>query len=277
MGVKRFLVDATQGANHAVVTVRRTGGSTGAVSVAYRTQTDLDAASPALEGEDYVATSGRLTWADQDSEEKKIVVQLLGEIDGNPENDRTFEFELSDVQGGGLGSAIATVNTGFLAAIVRIDPTDLTVNESQGTISINVVRDTNPAGAVSASVTASAGTAIADSDYRFEPITVEWLDGDSSIKTVTIPIVDDDAQESSESFTVSITNATNGALIGDPSVATITIDDDDQRDTQGGVNQSGSSGGGQVGFFSLVLLGLARAFGRFPRRVNRYAEFRRNS
>ncbi len=275
VGVKRFLIDATSNPNQAVVAVRRTGGRAGAMSVAYRTWTSPDAASPAAEGQNYVATSGRLTWADQDSQEKEIVVQLLGEIDGNPENDRTFEVQLSDVQGGGLGSTIATVNTGFLAAILRIDPTDLTVDESQGTISLNLVRDTNVAGVVSATVTASADTAIADSDYRFEPTIIEWADGDASIKTVSIPIVDDDAQESSESFTVSITGATNGALIGDPSVTRITINDDDQDDNSGGGSQGGSSGGGQFGLFPMILLGFAGVFRAVQQRLSRRSAFQK--
>ncbi len=259
VGVKHLLVDATSNPNQAVVTVRRTGGGAGAISVAYRTWTNPDVTMPAMEGQDYVATSGRLTWADGNSEDKEIVVPLLGDIDGNPDNDRTFEVQLSDVQGGGLGSLIATVNTGFPAAVLQIDPTDLTVSESQGTVSLNMNRGSNFEGAVAVTLTASAGTATAGSDYRFEPMTVEWADGDSSAKTITIPIIDDDGEESSESFSISITGATNGAVISTP-VATITINDDDQSDNSGGGNQSGSSGGGQFGLFSMILLGFAGAF-----------------
>lgn len=274
LGVKRLLVDATSNSNQAVVTVRRSGGSAGAISVAYRTRTNPDVTMPATEGQDYVATSGRLTWADGDSEDKEIAVQLLGDIDGNPENDRTFEVQLSDVQSGGLGSTTATVNTGYPAAILQVDPTNLSVSESQGTVSFIVARDGGLEGAVSVMLTASAGTATAASDYQFESTTIEWADGDSATKTVTIPILDDNVQESSESFSIDVARATNGAVIGS-SVVMITIDDDDQSTSSDGGGPGGSSGGGDFGVLSVILLSLAGAFRAVRQRVSRGPAFQK--
>jgi uncharacterized delta-60 repeat protein len=271
IGMEASEVYVPAGPGEAVVTVHRKGGSAGAVSVAYTTQSYINPDYSAAAGQDYVATSGRLTWSDGESASKQIVVQLLAGEFGYSEDSEFLEVRLADAQGGsGLGAASTLVliasHIGAPGGVVQLDSTSLNVLEAQGGISVTVRRDSRVDGATSVMLTASAGTATADSDYRFDSTTVHWADGDSSTRTVTIPITDDDRPEGSEAFTVRIAGATNGAVIGTQSVATITIDDDDEASNSSG---GGGGGGGLFGIDSLLLLGLAGAVRAARRRWSR--------
>jgi YD repeat-containing protein len=82
------------------LSVTRTGGTTGAVSVAYATSNGSAAA-----GTDYTATSGTLNWASGDGASKSFAVTILD--DGASEGDETFTAALSNATG---GAAIAGTN-----------------------------------------------------------------------------------------------------------------------------------------------------------------------
>ena len=93
-----------EGAGSRTVTVRRTGGDDGAVSVAYAT-----ANGSAGAGTDYTARSGTLSWADGDDDTKSFSVPILD--DGAVEGSETVNLTLSSPGGGAaLGSpATATL------------------------------------------------------------------------------------------------------------------------------------------------------------------------
>ena len=61
----------------AIVRVRRTGGSDGSVSVAYRTVADANAAAD----QDFTPVSGTLNWADGDASDRTISVASFGTTD----------------------------------------------------------------------------------------------------------------------------------------------------------------------------------------------------
>ena len=86
-----------------VVTVRRTGGADGSVSVAYETIADT-----ATAGTDFGRVSGLLSWGDGDITEQQIRVPIVS--DDFPELAETFRVTLRDIQGGaGLGTTGAIV------------------------------------------------------------------------------------------------------------------------------------------------------------------------
>ncbi|MFO0875827.1 MAG: Calx-beta domain-containing protein [Gemmataceae bacterium] len=86
------------------LTVRRTGGTAGAVSVDFGTE-----AGTALAGVDYQNTQGTLSWADGDAQTKTISVAIVDDL--LVEGDETFTVRLVQPGGGAtLGSqATATV------------------------------------------------------------------------------------------------------------------------------------------------------------------------
>ena len=91
------------GEDRVTLTVARSGGSSGAVSVGYSTS-DGSASS----GSDYQPAAGTLSWADGDTSNKTIAVTIL--TDNALEPNETFTVTLSNASGATLGSpAAATV------------------------------------------------------------------------------------------------------------------------------------------------------------------------
>ncbi len=115
MKQERFL--GTEQGAQAVLSVRRTGGSQGAVAVTYATRdfpappatgSEYAPGERATGGADYTATTGRLTWADGDVGEREIVVPIAS--DTNAEKPEFFEVVLESPEGGaGLGAFGADV------------------------------------------------------------------------------------------------------------------------------------------------------------------------
>lgn len=112
--------------------------------------------------------------------------------------------------------------SGARAQTVSFSPADYVVDETDGTVTVTLVISQAPLGTVGVGYTTMPGTASAGSDYTTRSGFISWPGGDASPKTVTIPIVADVASDSGETFTVNLTVA-DGAIIGQPSVATVTI------------------------------------------------------
>ncbi len=87
------------------VHVRRTGGSTGAVSAAFET-----ADGSATAGSDYIRKAGRLNWSDGDTSSKTITLKLIDEANDEAEQ---FGLQLRDPTGGAmLTLRAATISIG---------------------------------------------------------------------------------------------------------------------------------------------------------------------
>jgi uncharacterized delta-60 repeat protein len=266
---QQSVIPSTEGSQEVVVNVRRTGGDSGSVSVAY--ETVAGGGNTATAGEDYVEVEGRLTWDDGDTTEQEIRVPIL--IDDSPEEFEFFRVMLSDAQGGaGLGTRNATVEIradGGPSGQFAIEPSTATVSESQS-VQVNVYRNFYFTGPVSVTLTPIGGTATAGDDFAADPVTVSWTDGDAGSRFVEFAIQNDAAQEGNESFTVELSNPTGGAIIGPRSSATITIVANDQPVPP---PRSSRGGGGSLGYLWLLMLGVARllrsscASGRFVNQV----------
>ena len=167
--VPPFSVDAKEQDGEAVVTVRRTGGRAGRVSVLVQTRsvTARPATEIATAGGDFVTTSGTLTWEDGDVGSQQIVIPILPDAAGaGPEECEVFEVALSDLQGdAGLGTWTASVTIaadGEPAGQFSIEMfQSVNIDESQGHVDVHVSRNYYYAGAVSVTVSSIAGTAAA--------------------------------------------------------------------------------------------------------------------
>ena len=91
----------TQNAGSVTITVSRTGGFNGAVSVAYTTSN-----STATAGADYTAVSGTLNWADMDSSPRNITVPISSASPFN--GGRVFTLALSAPTGGASPGSISS-------------------------------------------------------------------------------------------------------------------------------------------------------------------------
>ena len=259
---EQTIIPTAEGTEEVVVNVRRTGGSFGSVSLAY--QTVGSDWQPATGGQDFVEVAGRLTWADGDTTEQQVRVQILP--DTSVEDPEYFRLTLSDAQGGaGLGTINATVEIaadGSPFGQLGLSDSSYLVQESQS-VEVAVLRNYYFSGPVSVTLTPIAGTATAGDDFVADPVTVSWADGDADWKFVEFLIVNDTVEEPAESFTVELSNPTGGAVIGPQSSATVQIQMSDRPP------QPASGGGGIFGYLSLLLLGVTAFLRSAPMAVRR--------
>ncbi|MDB6057841.1 MAG: hypothetical protein JWO95_1685, partial [Verrucomicrobiales bacterium] len=99
------------------------------------------------------------------------------------------------------------------------------VVENAGVATIAVNRFGGITGAVTVNYSTTAGSATAGADYTTTNGQLSWIDGEGGTKTFTVPIINDGVSEPSESFTVSLSSPTGGAVVGLPSTTTVTIVD----------------------------------------------------
>lgn len=206
-------------------TVHRTGGASGAASVAWSL-----APGSALAWQDYEDDAGVLAWADGDTGDRTITVWLLD--DALVEGDEAFSLALASPTGGvALGTRSATVTIRDdetpAAGALRFSAAPAQVDEGAAAATVQVERSGGAAGAVSVICATGAGTATADADYAAAYQVLSWADGDATPRTLTVPILDDALPEPYETVPIELRSATGGAAIGGPAAVTLTIRNDD--------------------------------------------------
>lgn len=117
-----------------------------------------------------------------------------------------------------------TYYTGGSGASARLSVSPASVNESAGTVAVDVTLSTTVNQVVSVRVSAIDGSAQLGSDYNFTTTTVQ-IPANQTSTTVNIDIINDTSSEPQEQFTVALSNPVN-ATIGSGS-ANVTIIDDD--------------------------------------------------
>ncbi|WP_293397211.1 S8 family serine peptidase, partial [Nevskia sp.] len=214
----------------ATISVQRSGGSAGAVSVNYAT-----ANGTAVAGSDYIATSGTLNWADGDATTKTFSVPMID--DALAESSETLALALSAPGGGAsLGSVKTATLTiadndsapGSLAFAAAI----YSLAENGGTVTVTINRTGGSYGAASLSYATANGSAAAGSDYLATSGTLSWANGDASSKTVRITVYNDTTAEANETFQLRLSGV-SGAALGANAIATVTINDDDSPSVNG--------------------------------------------
>jgi hypothetical protein len=98
------------------------------------------------------------------------------------------------------------------------------VSEDAGSVQLTVAR-ADAATTESVAYTTKDGSAGA-ADYTPASGTLTFAPGEQQ-KTITVPIANDSSDEPQESFDVSLSQARGGAVVGAPSLTTVTIFDDD--------------------------------------------------
>jgi hypothetical protein len=229
--------DVSESGGSAIITATRTGGSDGAVSVSYATN-----GGTASAGSDYTTASGTLTWADGDDSDKTFTVSISG--DSSVEENETVQLALSNITGNAvLGEQTAAILTiidddAEQPGTLQFSAETYSVDESMGSATIIATRTGGSDGAISISYATNGGTATPGSDYTAVSGTLNWTDGDSSNKTITIAISDDNSAEEDETINLVLTDASLSSSMGRQSTTVLTIVD---NDTGGG---GGNGGGG---------------------------------
>ncbi len=209
------------------VTVNRTGGSAGAVTVDYGSMDGT-----AMAGADYQAASGTISFADGEVSQT-LSITLVDDL--VYEGDEVFSLQLSNPTGGAqLGtpaSATVTIVDDELppnAGMLEFSSASYSVNEDGGFVTITVNRVGGSYGAVSVDYDTSDGTATAGLDYSTSAGSLYFADGVVS-QTFYVSIIDDAIYEGNEVLNLVLSNVSGGADFGAVSSAILTIVDQDPQ------------------------------------------------
>ncbi|HEX2252521.1 MAG TPA: Calx-beta domain-containing protein [Thermoanaerobaculia bacterium] len=233
---RTFMVRENVG--EAVISVERSKGEDGAVSVAYST-----APGSATPGEDYEPVSGVLTWDDGDGARKTFTIPILQDDDF--EVRETIRLVLGEVEGAelhpGKGQAVLMIldvpedNPGHGGGDDSDDPGVVRFAEhgfqaiegSDGEAVIAVERAGGSRGAVTVEYATADGSATAGEDYTAAAGVLSWAGGEKGVKTFTVPVLQDDVEEGNEQVTLTLAAATGAVLDDERAEAVLTILDDD--------------------------------------------------
>ncbi|MGB7921663.1 MAG: Calx-beta domain-containing protein [Pyrinomonadaceae bacterium] len=204
----------------ATLTVNRTGGTTGTITVDYATSNDT-----AIASQDYTTSSGTLTFADGETT-KTFNVPITNDLVTEP--DETFNVKLS-AHFNALPSApsLAVITIISDDAVPQLTISNAQVTEGNSGIANMLfnVKLSNPSSeTVMVDYATSDGTAKANVDYTPTNGTLSFSPGQLT-KTVTVQVFSDTIDEANLTFNVNLTNPVNAIITDAQGVGTI-VDND---------------------------------------------------
>jgi hypothetical protein len=205
----------------ATLTVIRTNGSSGTVTVHYATSNGT-----AIEPDDYIGTSGTLTFANGETS-KSFTFTTTDDAINEP--DKTINLTLSNPTGGAtLGSPSATSLKIEDDDSLPLSVSDVSLAEGNSGITNFNFNVTLPQPSfrivVVSYATIAGGTATSGNDYQLASGTLSFTTGETS-KTVTVRVNGDPQNEPDETFLVQLSNPTNATLAKTQGTGTIINDD----------------------------------------------------
>jgi hypothetical protein len=219
-----------------VISVERSHGETGAVSVDYSTS-----AGTATAGADYQPVTGTLSWSAGDESSKVFSIPVVN--DGVAEGSETVHLHLANPSGGaGLDDERATAlltlldngqgspagNPANRPGALKFGEGLFQVLEGGVQATVRVERSHGQAGTVSVGYSATSGGATDGLDFAATSGVLTWGPGDGAAKTFTVAIFDDDLAEGNESILLALAAPTGGATLDDRrGAASLLILDDD--------------------------------------------------
>lgn len=209
----------------ALVSVSRTGGTSGTASV----QCNTVAGGTATAGTDYTTVTAQvLSWAALEGGSKNCSIPITS--DAAPEADETVNLTLTTAVGATMGAqstaTLTILDDDSATGQFQFSATNYNVAENGVSVLITVNRINGSAGTASVSYATSAGTAIPGTDYTSTSGTLTFLTGETT-KTFSVTILDDVVAETTEILNLALSGPTGGATLTAPSTATVTILDNE--------------------------------------------------
>jgi hypothetical protein len=236
-----YLVEEFQGT--ATITVTRSSGMTGAVSVHYATS-DGDATAPA----DYASTSGTLTFDDGEVV-KTFTIPIVNDSDLN-EQQESVHLTLSDPTG---GATLGSQSTSDLL-INYSDPTypatgfsDATVVEGDNgaTNAVFTISVSDHSAPLTVGYATVPGLATSPADYQQKSGQLIFNPGENS-KTVSVPVFGDTIVEGDEMFFLNLTSISAGYTVKSVGEGLIVDDDGSTKFQFSSAAHSANEGSGSV-------------------------------
>lgn len=210
---------------NAVITVVRTNGNIGVVTVNYST---VDGVGNATSGEDFRSTNGVLTFADGEVSKTFTVPLIDDNVVEGPETVGLLLFNASSGATLGLTNALLTIVDDDAFGTFQFSTNSYTVAEASGSFAVTVNRVGGIIGAVSVDIATVAGTAVGGLDFIPFTQVLNFVPGQTS-SNLLVQVVDDQVVELQESFSLVLGNPRGGALLGALTNTTVTITDEDMQ------------------------------------------------
>ena len=244
-------IEFVSGDNHfmenegkAVLSVRRIGGSVGAVSVEFMVQE-----ATAREGEDYMYESQLLEWADGDTANKHIQIELLD--DKFVDQDRHFSIVITSAVASqnrdvviGRNKTDVTIREDDSLGSISFAKSNHSVNENSGQFIVNVIRSAGYNESVSIDYEVASGSALEALDFVEQKGTLNFHEGQKSA-FFSVAVMDDKLLEGHETIGLILSNPKplrEGQsllpILGTPNMATLTIVDDEASNEPAGLIDS---------------------------------------
>jgi uncharacterized delta-60 repeat protein len=205
--------------NSASISVTRSNGTYGVVSLNYATTTN---GSTAILNSDYAAASGTLTFQPADTG-KTFTVPILNS-NWTSSAEKIVNLTLSGlnppvngIASWGLSNAVLRIINPNFEGFLSLNTNAYDADLSAGSATITVTRTVGSKGTLTVQLATTNGTAVSGVDYVGSTNTLQWNDGDVAPKTVTVPLINNGAIGGGKQFYVSLYNpALNG--IGTPTL-----------------------------------------------------------
>jgi uncharacterized repeat protein (TIGR01451 family)/uncharacterized delta-60 repeat protein len=222
-GVLGFSVpnfSVNENATNAVITIVRTNGSVGPISVRFATTNGT-----ALTGTDYIGLTNTVTFRDGQTS-TNVNIPIINNSVIAP--DKTVNLYLASPGNGSalgtLSNAVLTIiNDNFLPGRLNFDNTAYTTNETAPAFIIPVTRTGGNVGVLDIQYATSNLTAVAGVNYANTVGTLHWDDHDAAPRSIRIPLARDGLVTPNLQFTINLFNPSIAGALGTRIVATNTI------------------------------------------------------
>jgi hypothetical protein len=216
--------NAAEGQSSVGVTAVLSASPTQTVTVNYATSNGT-----ALAGTDYGATSGVLTFG-PGQVSTTFMIPILDDNQIGESSPETVNLALSNPNGATLGTpSTATLNItedNDTPPTVEFSSSTFNAGELQSPAMVSVTLSAPATQTVTVNYATSNGTALAGTDYTTTNGTLFFATGQTSA-TFPVPILDDKLANESSPETVNLTLSNpSGAILGNPSTATLQIAED---------------------------------------------------
>src|ERR1019366_6604759 len=142
-------------------------------------------------------------------------------------------------------SAPSTASSGIAAStLVSLSAAKYTVPATTAAAVVTVNRLGTSQGEASVSYTTVNGTATAGADYVSTSGTLTWADGDSTARTIVVPV---SPKGASKNFNVNLVSVAGAATFGSPTSATVTLSSTPAASSSSGPSTSTSSNSASSG------------------------------
>ncbi len=211
--------NVTPSAGNAVLTVNRTNGSSGIVTVNYFTR-----AQTAVAGSDYTTTSGLLTF-NNGVLSQDITVPLLSQ--SLVQTPVTFSVILTNVLGGAQLIAPSNATVSIISSIAGIGFVSATntAPENSGQVNIGVQRLFNTNGVATVNYATVPGTALPNQNYTTTSGTLSFTNGET-LKVFSVPLINRTNVTGDLAFSVKLSAPTGGQLLAQSNTVVIVQDAD---------------------------------------------------